>query len=686
MANKKRNAASKKQSGHKFVTSAPKLKLSKWDFIIMAVIVIIYGLIALYNLGDKFAPQTEVELSSEEITADLGEMKNISKTSIYLGARHLDDSRAIDIKFYDDNNREVSSSRVSSGSVFCWNVTNTNVNARYVSFSTQNVRSQTDPTDNIYVKEICLIDSDGNKIEPVNADDKSIAHLFDEQDCYSATKNFMTGTYFDEIYHGRTAYEFINHMTVYEWTHPPLGKVLIGFGILAYGMVPFGWRIVGTLFGIFMVPLIYLFAKRMLKHTWLAAVICLLFTFDFMHFTQSRISTIDVYVTFFIMLMYYFMYKYYKMSFYDTPLWKTLVPLGLSGIFFGFSVASKWTGLYGGAGLALIFFYTVYERCREYSYAAKNPNGETSGISHKYVIKNFEKYLFITLGFCVIMFIVVPMCIYALSYIPYLKTPSGHGLVATIRDNAKSMYTYHSKTVAASTHPYSSHWFEWPIMYRPLWYFSNTTADGLRQGISAFGNPAVWWLGIGALGYITALAIIIPLKKRKYYFMNKYIFAGIYALVFVLICTIGYTAGKADPEKLVRLFPCLVFYSSVMVGMFLIVLLFDEYIKQTSNKTALFILIGYFSGLLPWTLVVRTTYIYHYFPCVPFVVLMLGYSIKTFYDNTRSKKAVIIASAIYAAAAIGLFIMFYPVLCGHPITKEYGVEWLKWFRSWVLIP
>lgn len=682
MANKKRN----KQSNHQFVTSAPKMKLSKWDFIIMAVIVIVYGLIALYNLGDKFAPQTEVVLSSNEIRADLGKMTDISKTSIYLGARQLEDSRAIDIKFYDDGNNEVLSSNVKSGSVFCWNVTDTNVNARYVSFSTQHVQSETDPTDLIYVKEVCFTDSEGNVIKPVNADDSSIAPLFDEQTRYSTVKNFMTGTYFDEIYHGRTAYEFIHGMTVYEWTHPPLGKLLIGLGILIYGMVPFGWRIVGTMFGIFMVPVIYLFAKRVLKHTWLAAVICLLFTFDFMHFTQSRISTIDVYVTFFIMLMYYFMYKYYKMSFYDTPLWKTFIPLGLSGVFFGLAVASKWTGLYGGAGLALIFAYTMYERYTEYAYAVKRPGGETSGISHKYVTDKFDKYLFATLGFCVIMFIVVPLCIYALSYIPYLKTPSGHGLVATIRDNAKSMYTYHSKTVAASTHPYSSHWFEWPVMYRPLWYFSNTTAAGLRQGISAFGNPAVWWLGIGALGYITALAIIIPLKKRSYYFMNKYIFAGIYALIFVLICVIGYNAGKADTEKLSRLFPCLVFYSSVMVGMFLIVLLFDEYVKQTSNKTALFILIGYFSGLLPWTLVVRTTYIYHYFPCMPFVVLMLGYSIKTFYDNTRSKKAVIIASAIYAAIAIGLFIMFYPVLCGKPITTEYGVEWLKWFRSWVLIP
>ena len=76
-------------------------------------------------------------------------------------------------------------------------------------------------------------------------------------------------------------------LSVYEWTHPPLGKVFIGLGILIFGMVPFGWRIVGTVFGIFMIPIIYIFAKRMLKKSWLALAVCLLFTFDFMHFAQT---------------------------------------------------------------------------------------------------------------------------------------------------------------------------------------------------------------------------------------------------------------------------------------------------------------------------------------------------------------------------------------------------------------
>jgi hypothetical protein len=38
--------------------------------------------------------------------------------------------------------------------------------------------------------------------------------------------------YFDEVYHARTGAEYLNHKEVYEWTHPPLAKELIGLSIL----------------------------------------------------------------------------------------------------------------------------------------------------------------------------------------------------------------------------------------------------------------------------------------------------------------------------------------------------------------------------------------------------------------------------------------------------------------------
>ena len=234
--------------------------------------------------------------------------------------------------------------------------------------------------------------------------------------------------YFDEIYHGRTAYEFLHGLTSYENTHPPLGKILIALGVSIFGMNPFGWRIIGTLLGIVMVPLVYLFARQLTGDRLLASLACVLFAFDFMHFTQTRIATIDVYITFFVILMYYFMYQYSRISFYDRSLKQTFLPLGACGICMGLGIACKWTGMYAGCGLALIFFSVLYRRYREYVYASTDPSGHTDGISHRHILEQFGPCAKRTIVFCLVFFVAVPGLIYLLSYLPF-RDYSDRGLI-----------------------------------------------------------------------------------------------------------------------------------------------------------------------------------------------------------------------------------------------------------------
>lgn len=75
-----------------------------------------------------------------------------------------------------------------------------------------------------------------------------------------------------------------------------------------------------------------------------------------MHFTQTRIATIDSFPVLFMMVMFLFMARWMQMSFYHQKLWKTLVPLFFSGVFMGLAIASKWDWLLrrGGAGGALL--------------------------------------------------------------------------------------------------------------------------------------------------------------------------------------------------------------------------------------------------------------------------------------------------------------------------------------------
>lgn len=599
-------------------------KITRFDLIAMAVITVIYSCIALYDLGDMHAPETEYMVSDAPVTMDLGQDYNIQSYKFFLGSYQLDDNRNLTVTFKDSTNNTTYTETLTDGSVFHWEEKDVSATARYITLSTNGTE--------LSMKEFAVLDSNNNVITPVSATPQDGSTIFDEQQEVPERSTFRNGTYFDEIYHGRTAYEFIHGLDVYEWTHPPLGKVFISLGILIFGMCPFGWRIAGTVFGIIMVPIIYMFAKKLCRKSWLAIVTCLLFTFDFMHFAQTRIATIDVYVTFFIMLMYYFMYKYYNTSFYDTPLKKTFVPLALCGISMGLGIASKWTGVYAGIGLAVLFFITLYKRYAEYLNAKKYPNDETNGISHKYIIESFAPNTVKTIIWCCIFFIVIPVLIYGLSYIPYLQSPSADG-IKTILENQESMLTYHSKTVLNSTHPYSSRWYEWIIMKRPIWYYSGTVSNGIKEGISSFGNPLVWWLGIPAFIYM-----VYRIFKNK-------------------------------------------------------------------DKNALFLVIAYLAQLVSWIPVTRLTFIYHYFPCVPFIVLMLGYSIYTIYQNAAddgserlltvkslftnvklgSKKSVIIGAFIYAALVIILFAMFYPVLSGHPCSTDYAEHFLKWFDSWVLL-
>ena len=579
-------------------------KIVRADLIAMAILTAVYTCVALYDLGDMHAPQTDYNLPDGEVTIDLGQDYQISGLKYYLGSYELEEDRNISIVLSASSGEQTYTDNITSGSVFRWEEMTINAKVRYIRLSTVGKE--------LTIKEFAVLDRDGNAITPVNVTPEAAKTLFDEQSEIPERQSFRNSTYFDEIYHARTAYEFVHHLSVYEWTHPPLGKAFIALGVLLFGMCPFGWRIVGTVFGIIMVPVIYMFAKKLLKKSWLAAVTCVLFTFDFMHFAQTRIATIDVYVTFFIMLMYYFMYKYYSTSFYDTPFKKGLGMLALSGTAMGLGIASKWTGIYAGMGLAVLFFITLYRRYDEYRYAVKNPKGETDGISHQFIIDNFKPYTIKTLIWCVVFFAVVPVIIYLLAYIPYLGAPDQSGL-ASIFANQESMLTYHSKTVLGSTHPFSSHWYEWIIMKRPIWYFSGTLANGLKEGISSFGNPLVWWAGIPAFFYMIYLAVT---KK---------------------------------------------------------------------DRNSLFLVIGYLAQLVSWIPITRLTFIYHYFPCVPFIVLMVGYSLYTLYNEAKNKKRAKYIIIGYSALVVVMFVMFYPVLSGMPVNPDYVKHFLKWFDSWILI-
>ncbi len=573
--------------------NAPLPKMERLDYILLAVVTVIYAIVAFTNLGDTKFPQTLWKpVNGQEAVVDFGEPKMIAHFVFLNGPKN--DER-LELYTSNDNIDFKFDQEVKCDAVFTWGSVMFNKTTRYVKIVSRS-------------GSLMLLEAGFKGIEreviPIRAMSGTALELFDEQALIPTDQkdSYMNNMYFDEIYHGRTAFEFLNAMSVYEWTHPPMGKNIIAMGIKLFGMTPFGWRFAGTLFGVFMVPVFYIFAKKMFGKAYWALFATLLFTFDFMHFVQTRLTTIDTYVTIFIMCMFFFMYVYSNMSFYKTRLINTLVPLFLSGLFMGLAVACKWQGVYAASGLAVVFFMTLYRRFVEY----RRCEGTSA----------FPKYTAITLASCVLFFIVIPVLIYVSSYVLYLRAPFSDGL-KTILENQTSMFAYHSNLKA--THPFSSSWWQWPLDIRPVYLYAKTITTTVRRGFATFGNPFVWWCGLVAFFY------------------------SIYAV----------GNDKANDAAVSR------------------------------RKDHVFLFIAYAAQMLPWIPITRTTYIYHYFPAVPFLVLMITCFFKDYVYNLGKKGKIITIG--YAVAVIVLFAMFYPVLTGIPINVWYVEHILKWLPSWQLI-
>lgn len=182
------------------------------------------------------------------------------------------------------------------------------------------------------------------------------------------------------------------------------------------------------------------------------------------------------------MLSYYFMFCYLEESFYDTELRKTFVPLGLCGITMGLSWAVKWTGIYSSVGLCILFFAQMFHRYREYRYAVAHPKEKTN------IRNNFWPLFWRTIGFCCIFFVAVPAVIYLLSYIPF-SDGTDRTFLTKVIEAQKTMFSYHHALEAE--HAFSSTWYQWPIMHRPIWYYSGSVGD-LREELALL---ATRWFG-----------------------------------------------------------------------------------------------------------------------------------------------------------------------------------------------
>jgi dolichyl-phosphate-mannose--protein O-mannosyl transferase len=283
---------------------------------------------------------------------------------------------------------------------------------------------------------------------------------------------------FDEVYHAKTALQYLNGEPPTEWVHPPTAKLLIAAGVFLFGYHAWAWRLAPALAGIALAPVFFLLARRVLPNERAALVAALLLLCDGVYLVQSRTAMTNIFAV---------LFQVGAALFVVRAALRERLPVAdmvTAGAFLGLALSTRWTSLwaYGFLGLVLL----VVRRQR--------------------LIHPRE------LGLLLLAFAVLPLAIYLASYVPWMR--QGHK-VAELVPHTKAIWNYHAGLQA--DHPYFSRWYTWPWLYRPTWYHYKQVETTV-YGIVALGNPALWWTSVPA----TLWALVTGLVRRD----PRRLFAG----------------------------------------------------------------------------------------------------------------------------------------------------------------
>lgn len=489
------------------------------DFCWMAGLTVIFGTAILWKLGTTHAPLSEQSLRAEEgqkICLEFEAPRQPVKIYYFLGY-----SRKNDLRIQGEDSE--------AGGVYTWN--------EYTSSAPMECFTLEPVYGEMRINEVICMDEEGKIVYPVNRQEYDA--LFDEQDTFVENPTYFHETMFDEVYHARTAFEYLHKLPIYENTHPPLGKSIISIGIRLFGMTPFGWRSMSALFGILMVPLFYLFAFDMFHRTDAAVGVTILMGTSFMSTTLSRIATIDIFVAFFVLAMFACMYGFVHALEHGQRFLRQMLWLFGGGLFMGCAIATKWTGFYAAAGAAILFFVFLLQKL--------------GGIRQW---KEHRRYLFKTFLCCVIFFILIPLCIYTLSYLPFLPVYTDRTLWGQVIGNGRLMLDYHKTCVFY--HPYSSEWYQWLVGIKPLADSRVSVGTDEVSVVMTFLNPLLCISGLAAFFFqfylwknkkdknalfliIAYLSMLLPwLLIHRTVFIYQY-FISAMLLPFMLINSIRYS-------------------------------------------------------------------------------------------------------------------------------------------------
>ncbi len=108
---------------------------------------------------------------------------------------------------------------------------------------------------------------------------------------------------------------------------------------------------------------------------------------------------------------------------------------------------------------------------------------------------------------------------------------------------------------------------------------------------------------------------------------------------------------------------------SFFIGIYLLI--------KKKDKSVFLLLTTILSLWLPYIFIGRVMFLYHFFPVLPFLMLLIIVSLKKFEEKT----SITYITPVYLLAVLAFFLIYYPVISGLPMSKHY-VDTLKLFSSW----
>lgn len=278
--------------------------------------------------------------------------------------------------------------------------------------------------------------------------------------------------YLDEVYHAFTAQQYLHGNPdaydpwakpppdrAFEWTHPPLAKLLMAAAMAVFGETPFGWRIGSVLCSTAAVGLTALLSAELFGSGAAALWAALLLSLEGLSFALGRIAMNDAYFVCFALftLLHYVRWK-------DGARPRSLL-LAATGL--GLALATKWTALYlfGILGLDLL----------------------------RDLLLGRRRWRDRGLWGAALAFATIPPLIYLASYGHFFALGRGWRQLVELQ---QQMWWYHTRLRA--THPYQSRPWQWVLNLRPVWLHVAYLRDGWVAHLYALGNSVILIAGFAA--------------------------------------------------------------------------------------------------------------------------------------------------------------------------------------------